>query len=134
MSNILVVRRYEPKVKDMDPEEPFELRGGRVTPSLAAAIPGGKGSQLSLFFVIHPDPNIAEKPEAIVEYLLDGQPVGRGAVAVSAPDARGRIACVMSSSAENMKPGTYEVHAVVKQGTTAAEERTTVTIEGPAGQ
>jgi VWFA-related protein len=134
VSNILVVRRFEPSVKDLDPAEPFELRGGRVTPALSAAVPGGKGSQLSLYFVIHPDPTISAMPEAIIEYLQDGKVLGSGTVPVSPPDAKGRIACVMSSSAEQMPPGNYEARVVVKQGNTAAEERVTVTIEGPPGQ
>jgi len=64
-----------------------------------------------------------------MEYLLDGQTVGRGDVALSAPDTKGRIPCIMSSSTENMKAGTYEVRVVVSQGDSATEERTMVTIE-----
>jgi hypothetical protein len=129
MSNIVVVRRFEPNAKDLDRDDPFEFKHGKITPELSASIRGGKGSQLSLFFVIYPDATVAAMPEAFVEYLRDGQPIGRGAVEISPPDATGRIACLMSSAAENMPPGIYEVHAVVKQGNTAAEERTTVTIE-----
>lgn len=134
ISSLSVVRRFEPNAKDMDADEPFQLQGGRITPSLAATVPGVKGSMLSIFFVVFPDPKIAEKPQATVEYLLDGKSVGRGAVDLPAADAKGRIAYVMSSPADAMKPGTYEVHAVVKQGATAAEDRTFVTIEQPTVQ
>lgn len=128
LSSISLVRRFEANAPNLDPAEPFQIRGGRVTPTLASAIPA-KGGQVSLFFIVYPDPSIAAKPEAFVEYLLDGKPVGRGDVALSAPDAKGRVSCIMSSSAESMKPGTYEVRVVVKQGESATEERTSVTIE-----
>src|SRR5262249_970855 len=134
ISSISVVRRFEPNVKDLDAADPFQLQGGRITPMAGASIPGGKGSQLSVFFVVYPDPAISEKPKATIEYVLGGQVIGRGAVELSEPDAKGRVGCVMSSSAENMKPGTYEIRAVVTQGATSAEERMVITIEAPAGQ
>jgi VWFA-related protein len=129
LSGITLVRRFEAKVENLDPADPFQINGGRITPTLNNNIPGGKASQVSLFFIVYPDPAIAAKPQAFVEYLLDGQAVGRGDVTLAAPDAKGRIPCIMSSSAEAMKPGTYEVRVVVKQGESATEERTAVTIE-----
>jgi len=131
LSSISLVRRFEPNAANLEPADPFQINRGRVTPTLSPSIPGGKTAQLSLFFIVYPDPSIAAKPAAFVEYLLDGQPVGRGDVVLSAPDANGRIPCIMSSSAESMKPGTYEVRVVVKQGESATEERATVTIEAP---
>jgi hypothetical protein len=65
----------------------------------------------------------------MVEFLLDGKAVGGGAVELPPADEKGRIQYVLSTPAGSMKPGMYEVHAVVRQGQTAAEERTTVTIE-----
>jgi VWFA-related protein len=129
LSGISIVRRFEPNAVNLDAAEPFQINRGRVTPTLSQSIAGGKGSQVSLFFIVYPDPSIAAKPEAFVEYLLDGKTVGRGDVMLAAPDAQGRIACIMSSAAETMKPGTYEVRVVVKQGESATEERTAVTIE-----
>ena len=129
MSHLSVVRRFDAAAKDLDPAEPFQFQGGRVTPTLAASVFGVKGAALSLFFVVYPDPAIAAKPEAVVEYIRDGAVVGRGAVPLGEPDAQGRIPSVMSSPADAMPPGSYEVRAVVKQGETATEERTFVTIE-----
>jgi VWFA-related protein len=129
LSSVSVVRRFEPNAKDLDPADPFQINNGRITPTLNPSIHGGKGSQVSLFFLVYPDASIAAKPEAFVEYLLDGQTVGHGDVVLTAVDAKGRIPVIMSSSAEAMKPGTYEVRVVVKQGESATEERTSVTIE-----
>jgi VWFA-related protein len=129
VSHIGVVRRFEPAVKDLDPDEPFQMQGGRITPTLAGSVYAVKGAALSVFFVVYPDAMIAARPEAMIEYIRDGAVVGRASVPLSAVDAQGRIACVMSSPADSMPPGAYEVRVVVKQGETAADERAFVTIE-----
>jgi hypothetical protein len=134
LSHISVVRRFEPAVKDLDPDEPFQMQGGRITPALAANVYAVKGAALSVFFVVYPDASIAAKPEALVEYIRDSAVVGRAPVPLTAPDAQGRIPCVMSSPADSMPPGTYEVRVIVKQGETTADERAFVTIEAPPTQ
>ena len=88
-----------------------------------------KGAQISVFFVVYADPAITEKPQVMVEYLKDGVVAGRGAVELPAADAQGRIPYVMSSPAASLPPGDYEIHAVVKQGSTSAEDRAFVTVQ-----
>lgn len=129
MSNIAVVRRYDAAAKNLDPDDPFQFRGGRVTPTLAGTAYAVRGALLSLFFVVYPDPKIPANPEGFVEYINDGAVVGKGAIPLPAADAQGRIPYVMSSSAESMPPGTYEVRAVIKQGETQTEERAFVNVE-----
>jgi VWFA-related protein len=129
LSSVALVRRYEPNAQNLDPQEPYQFQGGRITPTLASSITGGKGASLSLFFIVYPDAAIAQKPAVAVEYLVDGKAVARADLDLPAPDAQGRIPYVMSSPAENMKPGMYEIRVVVRQGSSAAEERTFVTIE-----
>ena len=132
MSSITLVRRYQPKAAGIDPAEDFEFQGGLVTPTLGNTITNGKGSMMSMFFVVYPDPAIAEKPSLVIEYIKDGQVAGRGAVELPPADSKGRIPYVMSSSPESMPPGSYEIRAVVKQGTSATEDRAFVTVEAPA--
>ena len=129
LSNIALVRRFEANAQNLDASEPFQFQGGRITPTLVSTIPGGKGASLSMFFIVYPDPEITEKPQVIFEYLQDGNVVGRGSVELPPADGAGRIPYVMSSPVEAMKPGMYEIRAVVKQGASAAEERTFITIE-----
>jgi VWFA-related protein len=133
MSNVVLVRRYQPKATDMEPDEDFAFQGGRITPTLGNTITAGKGVMLALFFVVYPDPAIADKPQLTVEYIRDGQVVGKGDVLLPAADASGRIPYVMSSSAEAMPPGSYEIRTVVKQGASATEDRAFITIEAPQG-
>ena len=129
ISNIDLVRRYEPNAQGLNPADPFQFQGGRITPTLTTSISNGKGSQLTMFFIVYPDPSIAAKPEITLEYMKDGMVVGKGQIPLPPPDAQGRIAYVMSSSAEAMPPGAYEIHATVVQGNTNAEERAFVTVE-----
>jgi hypothetical protein len=129
MSNLAVVRRYDAEAKNLDPGDPFQFQGGRVTPALAGTVYAVKGALLSLFFVVYPDAKIPANPEGFVEYIKDGIVVGKGAIPLPAADAQGRIRYVMSSPAESMTPGTYEVRAVIKQGETRTEERAFVNVE-----
>ena len=129
MSNIDLVRRYEPNAQGLDPADPFQFQGGRITPTLTTNVAGGKGAMLTMFFIVYPDPAIAAKPEITLEYIKDGMVVGKGQIPLPAADAQGRIPYVMSSSAEAMPQGTYEIHATVIQGGTSAEERAFITVE-----
>jgi hypothetical protein len=129
MSNIALVRNYQPNAASLDPGDPFQFQGGRIVPSVSPNIRGGKGSQLAMFFVVYPDPAVPDKPQIVLEYIKDGTVVGRGEVPLPAADANGRIPYVMSSSAEVMTPGAYEIHAVAKQGSSTTEERTFITVE-----
>ncbi len=129
LSSLMVVRSYEPKALDLDPTDPFQFQGGRITPTLNPTVRAIPGAQLAMFFVVYPDPAIAEKPQAIMEYILEGKPVGRGEVPLPAADAQGRIPYVMSAPAEKMPPGNYEIRLAIKQGNSVAEERTFVSVE-----
>lgn len=131
ISGLCLVRNYQPNAKDLQPDDPFQFQGGRITPTLSGAVYAVAGAQLSTFFVVYPDPSIPEKPQLLIEYLVDGQSVGKGEVPLPPPDAGGRIPYVMSSPAANMPPATYQIKAVVKQGQSVAEESAFVTISAP---
>lgn len=129
ISSLSLVRRFEPKAKGLEPDYPFQYQGGRITPALADTVAAVKGGSLSIFFVVYPDPAVTDKPKAALEFLQDGKQVAKLDVDLPAVDASGRIPFVVSAPADAMPPGAYEVHVVVKQGATAAEDRTFVTVE-----
>lgn len=129
LSSMTLVKGYQPAAPGLTPDEPFQFQGGRITPTLSSTVYAVPGAQLSTFFIVYPDPKIADKPEVIMEYIKDGQSLGKGAVPLPEPDATGKIPYVMSSPAENMPPGNYEVRLVVKQGQTVTEDRAFVTVE-----
>jgi VWFA-related protein len=132
MSNLCLVRNFQQNAK-IDPEEPLQYQGGLITPTLSGQVFAVKGAQLSTFFIVYPDPTIADKPTGEIEFLVDGNVIAKGALPLPTADAQGRVPYVMSSPAENMPAATYEIHVTVRQGTTVAEDRTQVVVAA-AGQ
>ena len=128
ISSISLVRSYQPNAKDLDPNDPFQFQGGRVTPTLSPNIKAEAGAMLNMFFVVYPDPANKSKPVVDIEYLKDGQVVGKGTLELPAADAQGRIPYIMGSQASTMPPGDYVIHAIAKQGDSKAEDKTVVKV------
>ena len=127
ISSVTVVRNYQPGVKDLSPEEPFQFQGGRISPTLNTSLMAVKGAQMALFFIVYPDASAAA-PQAIVQYLKDGEVAGSAKLQLPAADAQGRIPYVLSSSLDAMPPGNYEVKIVIQQGSVAVTESAFLTI------
>lgn len=128
MSSLYLVRNFQANAKDLDPNEPLQYQGGRITATLGGQVFAVKGAQMSTFFIVYPDPAIAEKPAAEVEFSVDGKVIAKSALPLPAADAQGRIAYVLSSPAESMPPATYLIHVIVKQGNSTADGMTQVQI------
>ena len=125
LSNLTMIRRVEAQAKP-DSEDPLDFSGGKVTPSLNDTVPGGKGSTLSLYFIVYPQG--AEKPQMILELLKDGKRVGGGSPDLPAADAQGTIPYIATLPIETLEPGQYEIRVTVKQGAGAAQQTTMFTI------
>jgi len=129
ISNISLVRSYAAGAKDLEPTDPYQFQGGRITPTLTPTLKNGKGATLNMFFVVYPEAGNAAKPAVEIEYVKDGEVLGKGGLELPAPDATGAIPYIMSSSAETLPTGQYVIRATVKQGASSAEEKTTFKIE-----
>ncbi|HYK91370.1 MAG TPA: hypothetical protein VE398_21545, partial [Acidobacteriota bacterium] len=57
-----------------------------------------------------------------LQFLQSGLAVSQAQIDLPAADAQGRIPYLATIPAESLKPGDYEVRAVVSQGHSAAEE------------
>jgi VWFA-related protein len=128
LSSLCLVRNYQPGVKDLDPNDPMQFQGGRITPTMSGQVYAAPGAQLSTFFIVYPDPSIKSAPTAKIEFLVEGNSVANLDLPLPAPDAQGRIPYVMSAPAENLPPATYEIHITVKQGNSTDEERMKVAV------
>jgi VWFA-related protein len=128
MSSVMVVRHFQPNVKDLNPEEPFQFQGGRITPTLNASLKAAKGAQMALFFIVYPEKGSTGKPEATVQYLKDGNVAGTANLQLPPPTGD-RIPYVLSSPLDAMPPGMYEIKVTVKQGSGSTQESVFVTIE-----
>lgn len=128
LSSVTVIRNYQPGVKDLAPEEPYQFQGGRITPTLNTTLKIVKGAQMALFFVVYPDAAAGAPPQAIVQYFKDGEVAGSANLQLPAADAQGRINYVLSSPLDAMSPGNYEVKVLIKQGNAAVAESVFLTV------
>lgn len=130
LSSVTVVRNFQPNVKDLSADEPFQFQGGRITPTLNTNLKAVKGAQMALFFIVYPDKSSSEAPQASVQYLKDGNVVGSANLQLPAAGANDRIPYVLSSPMDGMPAGAYEIKVVVKQGASApAQESVFLNIE-----
>jgi hypothetical protein len=128
VSSPVLVRRYQPFGQwKFDPAEPFQYQGGSITPSLAPLSQGK--DEFSVFFLIYPDPRNSSPAQARLEYLMDGEVFAGSDLPLGGPDARGRIAAMVTASSAQLSPGRYEVRVTVRQGAISVIRRTNLTVE-----
>lgn len=125
LSSLALVRRADPAT-DRNPADPLEFRGGKVTPTLVDE--AQVNVRPALYFVVYPDAGLPDRPELIVDYLQDGEVILRATPTLEAPEADGSIP-FLAMAPEGLKPGQYVVRATVRQGATAAQERTLLTLK-----
>lgn len=128
VSSLALIRRIEPQGAQVDPEDPFHFRGGKVVPTLENTIQAAGAGDLSYYFIVYPLASSPDKPLLTMEFLLEGQIVAKASPELPPADQNGLIRYVASLPLANFKPGFYELHTVVRQGGTAAEERAAFSI------
>ena len=129
VSALIRVRDYAPHAQDLEPDDPFQFEGGRITPTLDETLYESQGKQLGLFCMVTPEPGSSEKAALTLEYLQDGKLVGRGEFSLPAPDSQGRIPWALFTPVTGLKPGSYEVRVIVRQGQHAVTEHTLLNVE-----
>ncbi len=128
ISDAALVRSFAKQATAMDPQDPFEYQGGKITPNLDSHLKAEKGAAMSLYVVVYPDPTIADKPKLTLEYLQGGKVLGGGELPLPAPEKDGRIPYVASSPIENFPAGEYEARLTAQQGTTSKSSQIKFTI------
>jgi hypothetical protein len=129
ISALIPVRWYTPDAKDLEPEDPFQVEGGSVTPTMDATIKKAPNSPFRLFFTIYPDASISAKPIVEVEITKDGMTVETAPMELPRADALGRVPYLMTIPAKAIRAGSYEIRATVTQGSTSAVSSTTIRFE-----
>jgi len=119
LSSILLLERTEPVSGKIDPADPFEYlpnpnQAQRVIPALTTDLRAD--AHPSVFFVVYPDPSLAEKPKIQAEFLLDGKVLGKQVADLPAPDATGAIPMSISAVA---KTGKCELRITAIQGSSS---------------
>jgi VWFA-related protein len=129
ISALIPVRWFTPDARNLDPEDPFQVGGGSVTPTMDTDFKMIPNSEFRLFLTVYPDASIAAKPMVEIDIIKDGRSVGTAPVELLAADSRGRIPFLMTIPPGAIRAGTYEIHATVTQGSTSAVASTTIRFE-----
>jgi VWFA-related protein len=127
MSSLVLVKRTErvPE-KDRPVGNPLLVKDLILHPNLGDPV-SKAAKELGFYFTLYPAPS-SPAPEASIELLLNGKLVAQVPMPVPAADAAGRVQQVGRLPIEQLPPGTYELRAVVRQGTAQAAQSTIVRI------
>ncbi len=129
MSGLALIRRVDRQSGEGDDlQDPFHFEGGRVVPTLDDSIQASTSGELSYYFVVYPQHSATDKPQLTMEFVKDGAPIGKATPELPPAGKDGLIPYVAGVPLANFGPGNYELHAIVKQGASMAEERTTFSI------
>jgi VWFA-related protein len=131
LSTVSLVQRYEALPDTSVATEAFRYQNSRVVPSLNRTIDKQTAQSITTFFVIYPDPKSSEKPKLEMEISLRGETLGRLPMELPATTAPGPIPYVASIPTGSLRPGPYEVTAIVTQGKETAEQQTSFVVDGP---
>jgi hypothetical protein len=129
LSPLIPVRWYTPNTKDLQPEDPFQVQGGSVTPTMDTTLKKFPDLPFRLFFTIYPDASISAKPIVEVEITKDGATVETAPMELPPADKQGRVPYMMTIPAKAIRTGSYEIRATVTQGSTSAVSSTTIRFE-----
>ena len=123
LSSLGLVRRFDPLTGPRNPQSPFELENGRVTPTLADSVPG---NPVSLYFVVYPTAAGGEETKVTVELLRDGKEIARKPVNLSQPAPDGSIPMIVQLTPGQ---GQCDVLVTARQGAAVAESSLSVRVE-----
>jgi VWFA-related protein len=115
VSTLLLVKRGE-KVpeKDRRAANPLMVKDLLLYPNLGEAV-SKAAKEVSFYFTVYPAQG-GSAPEAAFELLQNGQRVLQVPMPLSGADASGRIQQTGRLPIDQIPPGTYELRAIVKQG------------------
>jgi VWFA-related protein len=115
MSSLVLVNRGE-KVpeKDRRTANPLLVKDVVLFPNLGEPV-SKVSKEVAFYFAVYPAPG-AQVPESVIVLLQNGKPVAQFPMPLAATDPSGRIQQVGRLPLDQLAAGTYELQAVVKQG------------------
>ena len=132
LSDLVLVRSMAgAHVEDDDPLEPLRYEHQKVTPNLAGELPA-RAKDVSLFFILHPDPASGEPMKLEMELIHNGKPGPRKAL-LQADGVHAAMPYLASVRSSALAPGDYEVKAYLSQGGKSAEESGRFRVPASAG-
>jgi VWFA-related protein len=125
VSSLGLVRRFDPLTGPRNPQSPFELENGRVTPTLADSL--APGNPMSLYFVVYPTKaTTGGEISVTLKLLRDGREIARKPLDLAQPGPDGSIPMLVHLAPG---PGQCDVLVTAKQGASVAESSLSVRVE-----
>jgi hypothetical protein len=125
LSDLVLVRSFQPAGEDRDATDPLESAAGKVTPELNATVSKSSGAAEGVYFVLYPGPGAS--PEVGLAISRDGKAVTSARVSLPAAEADGSFRVLSGIPFSGFDPGVYEVTVTAAQG--GATARRTAVIE-----
>ncbi|MGA8089817.1 MAG: VWA domain-containing protein [Terracidiphilus sp.] len=132
LSPIVLVKRVDTINDDNDdPLEPMRYEKGKITPNLVDVVPAGS-KNVSLFFILHPDPKLSGPTTLEMEASHNGHPGRRVPVPLKLDPAAGSVPYLASFKGAALTPGDYNVKAIMTQGGKTAVQEISFNMAGSA--
>lgn len=112
-----------------DPLEPLRYEKGKITPNLAGTV-SGNAKNVSLFFILHPDPKSSEPAILEMEASRNGHPGRRTPLPLKLRSSGEAVPYLASFKSSSMAPGNYEVKAMMSQGGKTSVQQVAFTVPG----
>ena len=129
LSDIALVRTIEPLHADTASFEPMRYMNGRIIPDLTPVLPEGT-KNLSVFFLVHPQPPSAGEPQLSLQILRNGDSLGKMPLELNRTDGLGAVPYLGTIGGHIFPPGNYKVLATLTQGGRTATSEGSFSVEG----
>lgn len=130
LSDLALVRRTDPISAEADLLEPLRYENSRVVPDLSGRV-SREAKNISLFFMVHSDPQASEPAVLEMEVLRNGEPIGRMPLQLRKSSGLGAIPYLASIRAGSLAPGNYQAIASLTQDGKTSESSASFRVEGP---
>jgi hypothetical protein len=129
LSDVVLVRKMDTFDEDADPLEPLRYESGKVTPNLSGTVPH-EAKSVSLFLILHPDPNATDTPTLEMQVIRNGKAGRRTPLPLRMTAKDSAVPYLATFQTKALAPGDYKVKATVNQGGDSAEQEIAFTVEG----
>ena len=129
LSDIVLVRKVDTFHAEDDPAEPMRYEDSKVTPNVSGVVPeNAKG--VSLFFILHPDPQSKEPVTLEMEASRNGKPGKRMPLPLRLSKQGETVPYLASFNSGALAPGQYDVKAMLSQGGKTSIQHLAFTVDG----
>lgn len=130
LSDVMLVRRFDPLSEETDAFEPLRYKHGKVVPNVSGEIdPSTK--DVSLFFLVHPDANTSGPAMLEMQVMRNGSLVGEVPLQLPSSSSGETIPYLASMKSSSLPPGNYQIIETLTQGDKVSERSTNFNIGGP---